>query len=530
MFVAFTAFNGELVWVKAMKKIAVISAEQAAGWIRDGDTVVICGCENVLSPETLLRALGERFRATAQPRNLTEIHPIIVGMGPERGLEHLAQKGLIAKAIGSGFSFLKTSRYTQLLKEDAFEAHVMPMGTIFQMLQDAAAGRTRTLTTVGLETFVDPALEGGLMNTRAEASLAHRVCPHADAQLEYEVPRLDIALLRGTTADENGNISLEHEPVSLGVKLLAMAVKNSGGKVIVQVSRMTQAGSIHPRMVEIPGIYVDAVVVDPAQGLSGGALLNPALTGQVRLPLQSIDAVPPGLSRVVVSRAADEIEEHDVVNLGVGIPVDIPRILVERGTPHRATFFPEHGSLGGVPGDRSIFGTNINPEAIVDSPQVFDFFRGGGLDITFLGFGQIDAAGNVNVSKFNGIIPGCGGFIDITHRTKRVVFCGSFSAGGADVVPANGRLEIRKEGAYSKLVPQVEQVTFNGAQAVVKGQRVLYITERAVFSLQPDGLQVEEIAPGVDLQTQVLDMIPFKVRVSQNLRSMPAEYFASPRI
>lgn len=509
-----------------MKKVEIISAEQAASLVRDGDTLAICGCENVLAPDTLLRALGERFLCEGSPRDLTEVHPIIVGMGPERGLEHLAQPGMIRRAIGSGFSFLKTSRYTELLKENAFEAHVVPMGTLFQILRDTACGKPLTLTDVGLDTFVDPANEGGRMNTHTSESLATRVQVQGRDYLSYAPLPVNVAFLRGTTADESGNISLEDEPVSLGVKTLAMAAKNSGGKVIVQVRRLAQSGTLHPRMVEIPGIFVDAVVVDAQQSVSGGEQLNPALTGEIRMPVQHIGTVPPGISRIVASRAADEIRSNDVVNLGVGMPVDIPKILNERGDGERATFFPEHGSVGGVPGERAIFGTNINPETIIDSTQVFEYFLGGGLDVSFLGFGQIDAQGNVNVSKFNGIIPGCGGFVDITHRTRRVVFCGAFSAGSTQIAFRDGRLNIESEGRFSKFVPAVEQVTFNAQRAREKGQQVYYVTERAVLSLQTEGLQVEEIAPGIDLQTQVLDLIPFAVRVSPNLLTMNAAHFA----
>lgn len=508
-----------------MRKLDILSPSQAADLVKDDDTIVICGCENVLAPNTLLRALGERFKATQSPRNLTEIHPIIVGMGPDLGLENLAHPGMIKRAIGSGYSFLKTSRYTELLKQDAFEAHVVPMGTLYQILRDTASGKDFTLTRVGLETFVDPASEGGRINGRSERSLASRVEIDGEVYLKYDRLPVQVAFLRGTTADENGNISLEHEPVSLGVKSLAMAVKNTGGKVIVQVSRMTQGGALHPRMVEIPGIFVDAVVVDPDQPMSGGALLNAALTGETRLPVAGITPIPQGLERIVVNRAADEIENGQIVNLGVGMPIGIPKILVERGEIGKATFFPEHGSVGGVPGDRAIFGTNINPEAIIDSTQVFEFFCGGGLDISFLGFGQIDADGNVNVSKFNGIVPGCGGFIDITHRTKKVVFCGSFNAGGAKMEIGDGRLAITTEGRFAKFVPKVEQITFNGHQARRKGQSVRYVTERAVLSLGNDGLVVEEIAPGIDLQSQVLDLIPFAVGISPDLKTMNPGYF-----
>jgi propionate CoA-transferase len=509
-----------------MRKTEILSAAQAAELVNDEDTIVICGCENVLAPNTLLRALGDRYKATQRPRNLTEIHPIIVGMGPDLGLENLAHPGLIKRAIGSGYSFLKTSRYTELLKQGAFEAHVVPMGTLYEILRDTGAGKDCTLTRVGLETFIDPASEGGRINDKSERSLASRIEIDGKTFLKYDRLPVQIAFLRGTTADEGGNISLEHEPVSLGVKSLAMAVKNSGGKVIVQVSRMTQSGALHPRMVEIPGIFVDAIVVDPEQPPSGGALLNPALTGQTRLPIGHIEPVPKGLERIVVERAADEIEDDQIVNLGVGMPIGIPKILLEKGTIGRATFFPEHGSVGGVPGDRAIFGTNINPEAIIDSTQVFEFFCGGGLDISFLGFGQIDAAGNVNVSKFNGIVPGCGGFIDITHRTKKVVFCGSFNAGGVEMEIGGNRLTITSEGRYPKFVEQVEQVTFNGRQAMRKGQSVRYVTERAVFGLRETGLVVEEVAPGIDLQSQVLDLIPFAVGVLPDLKTMNPALFA----
>ena len=509
-----------------MRKLAILSPAQAAALVNDEDTIVICGCENVLAPNTLLKALGDRFRATQHPRDLTEVHPIIVGMGPDLGLENLAHRGMIKRAIGSGYSFLKTSRYTELLKQDAFEAHVAPMGTLYQIICDTASGKPFTLTRVGLETFVDPASEGGMINKASERSLASRIEIDGVVYLKYERMPIQIAFLRGTTADESGNISLEQEPVSLGVKSLAMAVKNSGGKVIVQVSRMTQSGSIHPRMVEIPGIFVDAVVVDPQQPMSGGALLNSALTGETRLPIHGIAPVPRGLERIVVSRAADEVEQGQIVNLGVGMPIGIPKILVERGEIGKATFFPEHGSVGGVPGERAIFGTNINPEAIIDSTQVFEFFRGGGLDISFLGFGQIDAEGNVNVSKFNGIVPGCGGFIDIAHGTKKIVFCGSFNAGGLEMDIGEGRLNIRSEGRFPKFVQKVEQVTFNGREARRRGQTVRYVTERAVFALVEQGLVVIEVAPGIDLRTQVLNLLPFAVAVAPDVKTMNSAFFS----
>ena len=502
----------------------IIDAETAAGMVQDGHTIVICGCENLLLPDALLGALGDRFARTGAPKNLTEIHPVVVGMGPEKGLEHLAHPGMVRRAIGSGFSYLKTSRYTKLLKENAFEAHMLPMGTLFQLLRDMAAGRSMTLTQVGLGTFVDPAGEGGRMNDRAQTSLAERIELDDQTFLRYRSEGIDVAFLRGSTADEAGNISMEDEPVSLGVKTLAMATKRSGGKVVVQVRRLTRNGTLHPRMIEIPGVVVDAVVVEPTQSISGGAL-NPALTGAIRLPDKLIQQSEPGISRIIASRAAEEVLAHDVVNLGVGMPIEIPKVLASRDLFQTVTFFPEHGSIGGTLGDREVFGANINPQAIIDSTQVFDYFQGGGLSISFLGFGQIDSAGNVNVSKFNGIVPGCGGFIDITDATPRLVYCGSFSAGGLQVATRDGRLQIETEGKYEKFVPQVEQTTFSAEQSLRKKQKVLYVTERAVFSLKKDGLTVEEIAPGIDLQANVLDRVPFAVRVSPDLKEMSRQHF-----
>ncbi|MBZ9603284.1 CoA-transferase [Phyllobacterium chamaecytisi] len=507
-----------------MKIVKILTAGEAAELVSDSNVLAIGGCENVLAPEALLSALGQRFVDTGSPRNLTELHPVVVGMGEGRGLESLAHRGLVARAIGSSFSFLKTSKYTALLKEDAFEAHILPMGTIFQMLRDRAAGRSRTITSVGLGTFVDPEIEGGRVNGAAKTSLARRIEIEGETHLAYEALPIDVAFIRGTCADENGNISFEDEPVSLGARAIAQATKASGGRVIVQVRRVTRAGTIHPRMVEIPGIFVDAIVVVPDQAISGGAM-NPFLTGQYRLPLNSMRLVGKGVARIIASRATEEISDGETVNLGVGMPIEIPAILHEYATCPHTTFFPEHGSIGGVPGERAIFGTNINPDAIIDSTSVFDSFQGGALDATFLGCGQIDAYGNVNVSKFNGIIPGCGGFIDIVSRTPRVTFCGSFNAGGLDISTESGRLNIHSEGRFSKFVPDVEQITFNAQVATGKGQTVKYITERAVFRLIGGGLELFEVAPGIDVRRDVLEQIPFEVTVSDQLAEMARRHF-----
>ncbi len=509
-----------------MRASKIIPVEKAVDLIKDNDTIVVCGCENLLLAEKVLKAIEERFVKTGHPKNLAEMHPVTYGMGDGVGLEHFAHEGLLKRSMGSGFSYLKTSNMARMVRENKIEAYVMPMGTVYRIIQNVASGEAYTLTDVGLNTFVDPRIEGGCMNGATPNTLAEVIRFKDKELLCYQNPKIDIAIIRGTTADEDGNLSLEEEPLNLGIAAMAMAAKACRGKVIAQVKRVAKRGSIHPRSVIVPGIMVDAVVVDEEQYFSGGAKLNPALTGEIRMPMGQIPFLPLDIHKVITRRAADEIAAPpQTVNLGVGIPTGVPVILVEEDRLDGITFFPEHGSLGGVPGERSIFGTNINPDAIIDPTQVFQSFRGGGLDITFLGCGQIDLDGNVNVSKFNGIVPGCGGFIDITYKTKNVVFCGPFSTGGADIRVEDGKIRIYREGKYLKFVPRVEQITLNGQQALKKGQRVVYVTERGVFFLQEDGIHLKEIAPGIDAEKDILSHIPFEIIVDRDLKVMDKKYF-----
>lgn len=502
----------------------VVSVEEAIASIADGSTVTVCGCENILLPEYLLANLEKRFLETGHPRDLTEIHTVIHGMGVGLGLEHFAHDGMTKKVIGSGYSYLKTSKMTSMIRENKIPAYLIPMGTVLQIMANVAAGEPYTYSKVGFGTFVDCDVEGGCVNSIAENTFCTRDTIHGEEMLCYKNPRIDVAILRGTTADEFGNISLEHEPMTLGVRTLAMAARASGGKVIVQVSRLVKRGSIDPQKVVIPGIMVDMVVVDENQAPSGGRM-NPALTGEIRIPVSALEPLPLDAAKVISRRAAQEITKQSaVVNLGVGIPINIPMIQVEENSDKDTIFFPEHGAIGGVPAERAIFGTNVNPEAIIDSTDVFRYYRGGGLTQTFLGFGEFDQYGNVNVSKFNGIIPGCGGFIDIAHKTPKLVFCGSFTAGGAKIEIGGGRLKIIQEGKYHKLMEKVEQITLNGQEALKKGQDVTYVTERAVFHLTPKGIELLEYAPGIDIQKDILDLIPFPVLVS-NPKEMDAALF-----
>jgi propionate CoA-transferase len=399
------------------------------------------------------------------------------------------------------------------------------MGTLYQMIGNIAAGMKYTVTDVGVNTFVDPRLEGGCMNTATPNNFVELIDFKGEETLCYKNPAVNVSIIRGTTADEAGNISLEEEPMNTGVLSLALAAKASGGKVIAQVKRVAAAGSLHPRSVVVPGRLVDVLVVDPDQMVSG-AEHNASLTGEIRVPLSTLDPMPLGYEKVIVRRAAREITTFSCsINLGVGMPTGIPRIMVEENRMRGITFVPEHGSMGGVPGGRAIFGTNVNPEAITEAWNVFSYFRGGSLTATFLGCGQMDPAGNVNVSKFNGIVPGCGGFIDITHATRKIVFCGSFTSGGLEAEVANGKLTILRDGKYNKIVPEVEQVTLSSKNARARGQQVLYVTERAVFELGENGIVMTEIAPGVDLETQILGLLDFKIDVSPNLKQMDEALF-----
>jgi propionate CoA-transferase len=503
----------------------IMSARKAANLIQNGDTIAFCSCENMVLPETVMKAIEERYLETDEPSGLTELHPVIPGMGVGLGLEHFAHEGMIDTAIGSGYSYLKTSMITKMINENKIKAYDVPMGTMYQMLNNIGAGMKYTISQVGLNTFVDPRIEGGCMNSVTPNNFVKTIDFQGEEYLCYRNPNINISIIRGTTADEFGNISLEEEPMNTGVLSLALAAKACGGKVIAQVKRLAAGGSLHPRSVLVPGRLVDVIVVDENQIVSGYEF-NAALTGEIRMPLSKLDSLPLDYEKVIIRRAAKEITKNPCsINLGVGMPTGIPRIMVEENRMDGITFIPEHGSMGGVPGGRAIFGTNINPQAITDAWNVFTYFRGGCLDITFLGCGQMDPDGNVNVSKFNNIVPGCGGFIDITHATRKIVFCGSFTSGGLVEEIVDGKLKIVKEGKYNKIVPHVEQITLSCKNAREKGQKVLYIMERGVFELRDNGIVLIEIAPGIDLQKDILDIINCKIEISTNLKLMDDELF-----
>jgi acyl CoA:acetate/3-ketoacid CoA transferase len=511
-----------------------LSADEAVRLIPSGATVTIGGTGAVLEPDLILAALERRFMQTGTPRDLISINPMCPSDRPgEGGLNVLAHDGMLKRIIGGSYLARRHPGLIRMIREDRVEAYNLPMGTLVQWFTAVGAGKPGVLTQIGIGSFVDPRVEGGRMNARTTENLAEVLTLRGEEYLFYPTFPVDVAIIRGTTADQHGNISMEEEPNTLGMADLAMAVRNSGGKVIVQVKRLAKRGSLDPRLVRVPAPLVDVVVVNPRQTqltpttVGGQQGYNPALSGEMKVPFDSIPPLPLDGKKVILRRAARELRRGDVVNLGAGLATELPIVALEEGILEQVTFTNEHGIFGGLMGTaiKTTFVVALNAEAIMDSTFQFNFYDGGGLDVTFLGVGQLDAAGNNNVSRFGDDIPGCGGFHDITERARRIVFCTFFTAGGLQVEVRDGQLKILREGKYPKLVEHVEQLTFNAARAFAKGQEVLYVTERAVFRLTADGLTLVEVAPGIDVERDIRAHMMCPLRVAPDVRSMEATLF-----
>jgi acyl CoA:acetate/3-ketoacid CoA transferase len=505
-----------------------LTAEQAVGMIRPGDTVVIGGSGGgLLEPDLLLATLGRCFTATGTPDDLTLVHTTGIGDRDGGGMDHLAHPGLARRIIAGNWGM--APRMSRLALENAFEAYNFPQGVMSQLFREIAGGRPGVVTHVGIGTFCDPRLQGGRLNDVTTEDLVEVVRLGGREWLFYPALDLDVCLIRGTTADEDGNLSLEQEGARLETLAMAQATRNRGGLVIAQVKQVAEAGSLDPRSVVVPGICVDVVVVHPAQRQLVTHEFNPAFSGATKAALTSLAAFPLDQRKVVARRALAEITDGDVVNLGVGIADGVASVAAEEGWSDAFTLTIEQGLVGGVPARGVIFGVATNPVAMLDQPSQFDFYDGGGLDITFLGFAQVDRLGDVNVSRFGPRLVGTGGFVNISQNASTVVFCGTFTAGGLDARPSGGRLRIETEGRHGKFVERVEQVTFSAAEARRRGQQVLYVTERAVFRLGADGLVLTEVAPGVDVDRDVLAHLGFQIEVAAGLATMdPAIFAAAP--
>ncbi|NMH98462.1 acyl CoA:acetate/3-ketoacid CoA transferase [Pseudonocardia acidicola] len=491
-----------------------VTADEAVRLIRDRDAVVIGGFLGACFPEELTLALEARFLETGRPRELTVVSPVAAGDLRGRGLDHLAREGLLRRAVGGHFAAAPAMQ--KLAVEGAIEAYNLPLGCLSQLFRDIAAHKPGTLSRVGLGTFVDPRHGGGKINQRTTEDLIDLVTLGGEEYLLYKSFGLDVALLRGTTADPDGNVTMEHEALTVDSLAIATAVHNARGLVIVQVEQAAERRSLHPRAVEIPGPMVDCVVVASPEHhwQTMGARHTPAYSGELRAPLQSVPPLPLTERKVIVRRAAMELRPNSVVNLGVGIPEGISSVAHEERILDSLTLTAEPGVIGGFPAGGLDFGAALNPRAVIEQAAQFDFYDGGGLDAAFLGLAQVDREGNVDVSRFGPRLAGAGGFINISQNARRLVFLGTFVAFSRPAVE-DGRLVISDEHPCPKFVTEVEQRTFSGPHAAAADQPVLYVTERCVFRLTPGGLELIEIAPGVDLERDVLDRMGFAPIVRQ---------------
>jgi propionate CoA-transferase len=510
--------------VSLIRKPVVLTPAQAAELVENGDTILINGSGGgVGTPERFLQALAERYRRSGRPNAITAVHPVGCGDWAEKGMSRLALPGLLKRQVTGSLG--NSPATMAMAASEEIEAYTLPQGVLSQLCREIAAGRPGLVTHVGLGSFVDPRHGGGRQSARATDEMVELITLRGREFLFYPAFPVDVAIVRATTADETGNLTMEREPFIGDVLAMAQAAHNSGGIVIAQVERMRKAGTTPAREVKVPGVLVDAIIVDPDQQQTYAVKYSPGYSGEIRVPIAPHRPADLDLRTIIARRACLELFPGCIANLGYGVSTGIARILAEEGLSDAVTLTVEQGIIGGTPVSGNDFGTAINYEALIEQASQFDFYDGGGLDIAFLSFAEVDGAGNVNVSRFGGKPNGSGGFIHIAQNSKTICFLGALTAGGLAAVVQDGRLRIEAEGRHRRFVRTIEQCTYNRRGGLARGQRALFITERAVLEADEYGLIVLEIAPGIDLQQDVLANFEICPRVSDRLRLMPELVF-----
>lgn len=518
-----------------MKKVKFLSSTEAVKLIKDNDTIGTVGFLLTGAAEELIMRIGERFKKENSPKNLTFMWASGIGDGKERGLNHICIEGLLKRTIAGHYGMLP--KIAPLVVENKIEAYNFPQGVLTALFGEMAGNRPGLLTTVGLNTFVDPEYNGGKLNKKTEEDLVEKIKIDNEDCLFFKSQKLDVAILRGTEADEDGNIGISKEALKLENLEIASAVRANGGTVIVQVEKLVKNGDIQPKDVYIPSLFVDVVVkVDDVKNhmQTGATQFNEEFikAGKQQDNKEKVlEMKPLDVKYIISRRCAMEVSHEDyIINYGIGMPEKVAEILAIEGYKNDFSASVEPGVIGGNALGGLDFGSAINPNAFVSHRQQFDFYDGGGIDISFLGMAQVDSLGNLNVSKFGTKIPGCGGFINISQNSKQIVFCGTFTASGLEVEIKNGEIKILKEGKVKKFINNLDHVTYNGIYESSKGKNALIITERAVFKATKDGLTLIEIAPGIDLEKDILQQMEFEPIVPKNIKLMDCRIFTESKM